>query len=694
MPQAVLTTFRTDGQALLWCGDGETLRVEPWGRNAVRVRASRNQHIADTHWGLLPLNEVRDAAQSHISLDSDGFGATVTCGELVVRLSIEQFFNAGAGGMQSRCSLVFTRPDGTELFREEPAGGSLALKARSYHPVGGGQLSAAASFVAPQDERLYGMGEYQQQFLNLKGCTFELAHRNSQASVPFVVSSAGYGFLWNNPAIGTAVFAKNRTQWTAQSTPQIDYWVTAGNTPAQIVRQYANATGYAPQMPDWGLGFWQCKLRYWNQEQVLNVAREFKRRNIPISVIIIDFFHWPHMGDFRFEDEFWPDPKAMCDELHQMGIKVMVSIWPQISLQSENYATMHANNLLVQADNGIDVGMMFVEPSQFLDATNPATREFVWQQCKQHYVDMGVDGFWLDEAEPEYGTYDFSNYRYFEGPGQQVSNVYPAAYNKLFFDGQLAQGREGDIVNLTRCAWAGSQRYGSLVWSGDVGSSFEDFRAQIVCAIQMGMAGIPWFTTDMGGFHDGDVDSPLFRELLMRWCAFSCFSPVMRNHGDRFQKRSDGSTREYIHAADGTERLASGGDNEPWSYDQQVEDVFRKFIRVRTALHPYLTELFQRAHECGDPLVRGLFYEFPEDSRCGDIADEYLFGPDLLVAPVTQAGITQRSVYLPGDERVSWTDLGSGKRYAGGSVVSVECPVDVLPVFAREGRDHGLAGLL
>lgn len=690
----MLSQFVIEDNAISWKGCGEDLRVEVWGDDSVRVRASRNHRLTDNGWGLLPLDRIPSKGRAETKVNEDGSQAVLTNGGITVTLTLQEWYNAGAGGMESHCSLSFSDAGGRVLLEELPTGGSLALKAREYHPVGGGAMSATASFVSPKDERLYGMGEYQQDYMNLKGCTFELAHRNSQASIPFVVSSAGYGFLWNNPAIGSVSFARNRTQWQAQSTPQIDYWVTAGKSPAAIMHRYADATGHAPVMPEWGLGFWQCKLRYWNQQQVLDVAHEFRRRGIPLDVIVIDFFHWPHMGDYRFEDEFWPDPKAMCDELHSMGIKVMVSVWPQVSLKSENYPAMHANNLLVNAEHGIDLGMMFVEPNQFYDATNPEARRFVWEQCKKHYTDLGVDAFWLDEAEPEYGTYDFADYRYYEGPNEVIGNIYPVAYNKGFYEGQVAEGREGDIVNLTRCAWVGSQRYASLVWSGDVGSTFDDFRHQITCAIHMGMAGIPWFTTDMGGFHDGDVDSPAFKELLMRWCAFSCFSPVMRNHGDRARKQADGSTRESIQAKDGSWRLPSGAPNEPWTYGEQVEGVFRKYIAVREAMRPYLRQLFQEAHESGDPLVRGLFYEFPQDRDATDISDEYMFGPDLLVAPVTAAGLETRSVYLPGDADVNWTDLHTGRVHPGGSRVEADCPVDVIPLFARNGRDHGLAGMI
>ena len=694
--------FKIDGNALIWRGEGETLRVEPWGANSVRVRASKKMPVDSKSWGLL--DEHREpAGAASIAIDGESNIATLTNGGIIVTARAFREGNPGAGHTESLCELSFAKPDGTELFHEMPQSGALKLHARRYRAADGGSQRIEATFVAPEDERLYGMGEYQQHHMDLKGCSFELAHRNSQASIPFVVSSAGYGFLWNNPAIGTAEFAKNRTRWVAESTRQLDYWVTAGETPAQIERQYADATGHAPEMPEWGLGFWQCKLRYWNQGQVLDVAREFKRRGIPIDVLVIDFFHWPHMGDFRFEEEFWPDPKAMIDELHAMGIKVMVSVWPQISLKSENYEEMLENGLLVSAERGIDVANMYQEPNQFYDATNPEARDYVWSKCRANYVTNGVDAFWLDEAEPEYGTYDFDTYRYWSGPNVATGNIYPREYNRGFYEGQLAEGREGDIVNLTRCAWVGSQRYGALVWSGDVHSTFEDLKSQITCGIHMGLAGIPWFTTDMGGFQQGDVNDPVFRELLVRWAQFSCFSPVMRNHGYRLGLQPDGRMDEAIAAADGSPRDPSGVDNEPWSYGEDVERMLVKFINLREAMRPYLRELFAAAHTDGQPLIRGLFYEFPADAEAADVADEYMLGPDLLIAPVTEAGARSRRVYLPGGlagaeaggaGEVAWTEINSGVTFAGGQWVEVAAPLDQVPVFARDGRDHGLAGQL
>lgn len=700
--------FQIGHDYLVWTGDGETIRIEAWGRNSVRVRATRNDAFNPHDWALLPKDKVVEANQRtidyqnkiektsdescSISLDQNKGEATLTNGSIIVKARSSHHYVGSVGYEVFRCELSFWDDKGRCLLREAPAGGSLMLKAREYEPIAGGSYGLKVSFISSQDEHLYGMGEYQQNILDIKGCTFELAHRNSQASVPFVVSSAGYGFLWHNPAIGRAVFGKNRTEWEARSSDQIDYWITAGDDYAQIESQYADATGHAPVMPEWGLGFWQSKLRYWNQDQVIKVAHGFKERDIPLDLLVVDFFHWPHMGDYRFEDEFWPDPAAMVRELDQLGIKLMVSIWPQVSIASENFVEMKKRNYLTSTEAGLDLDMMFEEPSVNYDATNPGAREFVWNLCKKNYWDKGVRAFWLDEAEPEYGVYDFRNYRYSLGSDLNVGNIYPQLYNKGFYDGQVAEGAKGQIVNLTRCAWAGSQRYGSLVWSGDVGSTFEDMRSQITCAIHMGMAGIPWFTTDMGGFHDGIVDTEDFRELLSRWCAFSCFLPVMRNHGDRSLHSAGG--KESVKTADGCRRSPSGADNEPWSYGPQVEQVFRKFIKAREVMRPYTRSLFREAHECGLPLVRGLFFEFPGDRMAADISDEYMFGPDLLVAPVVEAGARARKVWLPGDEGLRWRNLHTGEELRGGQEVQVQTPIDVIPVFACDGKDHGLLGLV
>jgi alpha-D-xyloside xylohydrolase len=250
------------------------------------------------------------------------------------------------------------------------------------------------------------------------------------------------------------------------------------------------------------------------------------------------------MGDYRFEYEFFLDPVAMAKELAGMGLKLMVSVWPQIAMDSENFNEMKERGLLVHTEHDIDVQMCFGSDSVFFDATNPEARRFVWEKCRQNYYEKGVNLFWLDEAEPEYGVYDFDNYRYHLGPNVQVGNLYPQCYSRAFYEGMQSTGEE-QIVNLTRCAWAGSQRYGALVWSGDVHCDFAAMRKQLCTGLNIGMAGIPWWNTDIGGFGGGDPADHKFRELLVRWFQWACFCPVMRLHGDRLPtgipvRRKDG----------------------------------------------------------------------------------------------------------------------------------------------------------
>ncbi|SMG20632.1 glycoside hydrolase family 31 protein [Agreia pratensis] len=668
--------FELDGARLLWRGDGETIAVEPWGADSVRVRAAQMTDVLDTEWALLPAEQI----QPEVTIDEDR--ATLTNGGITVVLEHTEGFGYQTGYHEVSCSLTFYDRHGTLLFSELPSGGALKLRAREQRAHLGGDFRLTASFETDPDEKLYGMGQYQQDILDLKGCTLELAHRNSQSSVPFVLSSRGYGFLWHNPAIGRATFAANRTEWVAESTKQLDYWVTAGDTPADITRAYAEATGHVPMMPEHGLGYWQCKLRYSNQEELLEVAREHKRRGLPMDVIVADFFHWPHMGDYRFEEEFWPDPSAMVSELRELGIELMVSIWPQVSVESENYIEMKKRNLLVKTERGLDLHMQFEGPSAFYDATNPVARQFVWETCRRNYGAHGIRTFWLDEAEPEYGVYDYDNFRYAAGPNVQIGNIYPQSFSRGFYEGQRADGQT-EIVNLVRTAWAGSQRYGALVWSGDIHSTYADLRRQITAGIHMGVAGIPWFTTDIGGFSGGDPSDPAFRELLVRWFQFGAFSPVMRMHGDR-------KPSAPVRAADGSRRANTGAPNELWSFGDELTPILTDLVMLRERLRPYTREAMREAHESGQPVMRGLFHEFPSDPVAWTVADQYLFGSDLLVAPVTQPGATSREVYLPGG--ASWTELATGTEHAGGQWLTVSAPLSVIPVFARDGRQAHLVG--
>ncbi len=660
-----------DGK-LIFRENGETVLVESWGEDSIRVRSCMLGEIQDRNAALL--TPEGEAAEVKIRIEEDGTEAELQNGKIKAILKVQAW--------GKKLQITFLNQKDEILLQEIADGGALTLNARQYKPLPGGTYRLKASFVSDPEEKIYGMGQYQQERMNLKGCNLELAHRNSQASIPFYVSSLGYGFLWNNAAIGEVHFGLNTTEWIAEAAPQLDYWITAGDTPAQVEEHYASATGKAPMMPEYGLGFWQCKLRYYNQQQVIDVASEYHRRGIPLDVFVIDYYHWPRCGDYHFDEEYFPNPKEMIDKLHEMGIETMVSVWPQVDWRSENYEYLKQQGMLVRSNRGVDVQMIFHGNNVFIDPTNPRTRDYVWGLIKKNYADLGIKTFWLDEAEPEFTGYDYECYRYHEGEVLEVGNKYPREYSRMFYEGQAASG-QSDIVNLVRCAWAGSQRYGALVWSGDIFSTYEDFRKQICAGLHMGLAGIPWWTTDIGGFHGGVTEDPDFQELLIRWFQFGSFCPVMRLHGNRLP-------REQIFARDGEEREGTGADNEIWSYGEENYRIMKKFIEIREMMRDYTRSMMKEAHEKGTPVMRTLFYEFPEDQAAWDVTDSYLFGSDILVAPIVYPKAVSRMVYLPKGAR--WVHAGTGTEYEGGQSVEIDAPIDTLPVFLRDGKQEYLIG--
>lgn len=462
--------------------------------------------------------------------------------------------------------------------------------------IGGTEYSLNLKFESSKGEKIFGMGQYQQECMDLKGCILELAQRNSQISVPFGVSSLGYGFLWNNPAVGRVTFGRNFYEWTARSTKEMDYWITAADTPKQILENYTAVTGRAGMFPEDLMGLWQCKLRYRTQEEVLDVARRYQREGIKLDQIVIDFFHWTRQGDWKFDRRYWPDPKAMTEELHAMGTKVIVSVWPSVDRKSENFAPMMEKGLLIRTERGAEQTYSYQGDCVEIDTFNPEARKYIWEVCKRNYYDYGIDAFWLDNSEPDLGVYDYDNYRYCEGPALAVSNLYPQMYSRAFYD-EMSKNSDAPVVNLMRCAWAGSQKYGNVIWSGDIPSTFEAFADQIQCGLNMGLAGIPWWTTDIGGFMTDDAADPDFRQLLIRWFQFAVYSPILRMHGDRGPYNIPPlDDMEW-----GSGYLHTGQPNELWSYGEDNYAIMRHYYDIRISMHDYIRSLYEEAHLNGSP---------------------------------------------------------------------------------------------
>ena len=668
-----------DGALLRTCCS-ERLLMEPWGRDALRVRSTMQADFGQEHWAL---DAERPPGAADINIADGGDSASIRSGDILARIDPRgqiSYYNAAgnlllAEYMRLRLGNIQAGDGQIDQQAVSYFNSALKIHPRTFRAQAGGDYTLYLRFESNPGERIYGMGGYQHGFLDHKGCLLELAQRNSQVSVPFAVSSLGYGFLWNNPAIGYVSFGKNLTKWAAYSTRQLDYWVTAASTPRRIIENYAKVTGTVPMMPEYGLGLWQSKLRYQTQDELLSVAREYWRRGIHLDVIVVDFFHWPKQGEYRFDLDYWPNPENMIAELEEHGTKLMVSIWPTIDKTSTHFEDMRARGLLVRTHRGIATTMDFLGDTVFFDATNPEARDYIWQLVKANYYDKGVRIFWLDEAEPEYSVYDFDNYHYYAGTNLQVGNIYPRSYAQGFYEGMSAQ-QSKDIVNLVRCAWAGSQKFGALVWSGDVDSSFESLRNQLAIGLNMGMAGIPWWTSDIGGFHGGVNTDPSFRECLVRWFQLAVFSPVLRMHGDREPHGKPLSDR-------GGGLCSSGASNEIWGFGDEVQAILVAHLQLRERLRPYLRAQMQQAHEHGTPLMRPLCYDFPDDEQAWQIEDAYMFGPDILVAPILHDGRRQRAVYLPTGCR--WRDHGSGEIIEGGRVLVADAPLSRIPVFLREG---------
>ncbi len=669
-----MAILRAEGPRLVRSFDGETLQIEPWGENSLRVRAWRGAVRSGEDWALLPPPEQR------ADIRIDGQEAALRNGNIEAHLNA-----AGLLTVKNSRGELLLREYWRNRAPNSDRYSALNIEAREFKPITGGDYRLTARFESlSPEEKIFGMGQYQDGFLDHKGCTLELAHRNSQASVPFAVSSLGYGFFWNNPAIGSVSFAKNLTEWTAESTKQLDYWITAGDTPKEIVAAYAAVTGRPPRMPDYALGFWQCKLRYETQEELLSVAREYKRRGLPLSVIVADFFHWPYQGDWRFDEKYWPDVDAMTAELKELGVELMVSVWPTVDFRSENYAALRDRGYLVRPERGVGVTMRFCGDTLFFDPTAPGARKFLWSVLEKNYASRGIRMFWLDEAEPEYSVYDYDNYRYAIGPVLQTGNIYPVEYTRAIYEG-LAERERGEVISLVRSAWAGSQRYGALVWSGDIGTTWESLRDQLKIGLNMGFAGVPWWTTDIGGFGGGNPTDEAYRELFIRWFQFGAFCPVFRLHGDRevidenaettLLDSENGALAEYIH---------SGGPNEVWSYGERAYPILVHYLKLRERMRPYLRALMDRVHETGEPALRACCYEFPGDPVAWTLDDQYLFGPDLLVAPVLEPGAAQRRVWLPAG--AFWIETVTGTRWEGGQWIDAAAPLERIPVFLRDGR--------
>ena len=617
---------------------------------------------------------------------------------------------------------------------------------------------ATLAFASPKDEYLFGLGQFQDGYSNLRGLSRRLTQVNTQISLPMLLSSKGYGILWNNygltefnpceqkvsftkrsgsgqreiaevtsteggkrevrerhifdavisidedgdyallldvgqkmarrhnltidgqpviemqnlwlPPTASAIVhlkagrhvlsaeltkddqpllyynkVKDETVFRSPLAHAVDYTVFTG-TPDEIITTYRELTGQAPLMPDWALGYIHCRERFHSSAEILETASRFKQEGMPISMIVQDWQYWGKYGwnAMRFDEAFYPDPKALTDSLHEMDIRLMVSVWSKIDKTSEVGRQMEADG-------------HYIPGTDWIDFFSEDAAAAYWKNFSERLIPLGIDAWWQDATEPE--NDDLAGRRVNKGrwAGEQVRNVYPLMVCRTVYEGLLAAGKEPMI--LTRCGFPGIQRYGAALWSGDVGNDWETFRRQLTAGLGVQAAGHPWWTYDAGGFFrpQNQYTDSAYIERMLRWIETSVYLPLMRVHG-------------YM------------SNTEPWNYGPEAQAIITNCLKERERLQPYIKDCARRISEEGYTLMRPLVFDFADDPEALRQKYEYMFGPDLLVSPVTEPGVTTWRTYLPKQEG-GWTDCHTGQHYDGGQYVTTPVDKSFIPVFRR-----------
>ncbi len=639
----------------------------------------------------------------------------------------------------------------TGAVRFLTVGGDLVL---SEQPQNGRTVSVAESstssngvrqeFLLSPGEALYGLGQHQEGFFDLRDIPVQLLQANSNIAIPFLISTNGYGLLWNNPAltdfnpateairvdqdgVGTfqtgpegeygfllsgnfrsklglsvdgkqvvdlnnmwlplsvgvkmhlaanatykviaetggdtklAVRAPSDTMaFQSQVGGAVDYYFLYGPEPKKVLAEYRDFTGAVPLLPRWAYGFWQCRERYSSQQQILDTAAEFRERKIPVDVLVQDWQYWGKYGwnAMRFDESAYPDPAAMMSALHRQNFHMVISVWAKFGTETAVDKEFVANNLVLKSAASTGEPGEARERENWADLFNPRAQRMFWADIDRNLFSAGLDGWWLDASEPEGDP--LKDDATFLGPGTNVRNAFPLFETSAVYQGQRATTEDKRVVILSRSAYAGQQRNGTISWSGDISANWETLRRQIPAGLSFGISGFPYWTTDIGGFFRpaDQYTSAEYHELLVRWFQFGAFCPIFRIHGFR-------------------------SETEMWKYGPEVEKVLRQYDELRYRLLPYIYSSAWGVTSRGEIVMQGLPFLYPEDLSVRQVSDEYLFGDSLLISPVTEPHATTRAVVLPAAD--DWVDFWSGKTYHGGQTITVDAPLNQIPILVRAG---------
>ncbi len=563
-----------------------------------------------------------------------------------------------------RLKIEVTRADSSIIFYDSAGHKLTQENTRTLTPVevNGEKTYHSERFVNMWDtqEAFYGLGQHQAGVWNYRGEAVDISQDNTNISIPLLLSSNGYGIFWNN---GSRSRFNNRFvhafYLSSEVSDSMDYYFFYGPDFDRLIADYRELTGSAPLFGKWAYGYWQCKNRYDSQAELLAIAQKYRELHIPLDNIVQDWFWWKTMGEAVFNKNY-PDPKGMIDSLHKNNVHLMISVWPYFRPGSPVYDDMDKRGFFIDRTKV----QSFHPPRMALyDAFNPDARKYYWNLMNNALFKIGADAWWLDTTEPETEGRETNllvNNKVIGGEnGARYANEFPLLTTTAVYEGQREASDKKRVFILSRSAYAGAQHNAVTTWSGDVDPNWETFRRQIPAGLNYSLSGLPYWTTDIGGFVSANPDDPAYRELYVRWFQFGAFCPIFRAHGTR-------TTNE----------------NELWSYGPDDQKILVAYDKLRYRLMPYIYSLAWKTTSEGYTIMRPLVMDFREDVRAQNIGDQFLFGPALLVSPVTEPGATTRHLYLP---TAKWYDFWTGAAIQGGHTLDAPSPMDRMPLYVRAG---------
>ncbi|MFA6450109.1 MAG: TIM-barrel domain-containing protein [bacterium] len=628
---------------------------------------------------LVVLPKKRPTPEWRLTADADY--AILTTKKVIAKVSLK----TGA--------IVFSDLKGNIILREREDGGRdmppvLVSKEKTYN--------AKQTFELTPTEGLYGLGQYQDGVMNWRNHDVAMAQVNTIVIVPFLVSTNGYGIYWDNYSLCKFHDGADGMSLWADVADAIDYYFVYGPDMDSAIKGYRDLTGAAPMFGKWAYGYWQSKERYKTDQELVDIGKEYRDRKLPIDNIVQDWMYWGKYGwgAMKFDEEFYPNPKKAFDELHKMNFHVMISIWPKFEPGSEIFKEMGKKGHIVTSPEG--------KYSPYYDAHSEEARNIFWKYASKGLFSKGIDSWWMDATEPEitggrnpeeHAAAIKSMNNISLGINARYVNTFPLMTTKGVYENQRREAPNKRVFILTRSAFAGQQRNAAVTWSGDIEGQWDVLRKQISGGLNFSMAGIPYWTTDIGAFFVRYADgckNDEYRELYVRWFQFGAFCPIFRSHGTH-------TPREIW-------QFGSKGD---WAYDS-----LEKFDNLRYRMLPYIYSVAWEITNDGYTMMRGLPFDFKNDRNVYGIDDQFMFGPSFLVNPVTVPmynkekvnaiaqlikdtksevkvkilhdwKVKSRKVYLP--VSAGWYDFWTGEKLAGGQTIDSMSPISIMPLYVRAG---------